>query len=166
MNVLIILFLVILFSAVYAGWRGAPWVPTKKKDVERFLKLANIESGQKVYDIGCGDGRIICAASNAGAKAHGYEIFLAPYIFAKIKSLFYKNCKIKFKDFWSADLSDADVVYFFLMPHQYKKLEKKLKNELKGGTKVIAYVWPIENWVPKKVDVLPNHSNLYLYEIN
>ena len=165
MNILIILFLVILFSAVYAGWRGAPWVPTKKKDVERFLKLADIKPGQKVYDIGCGDGRIICAASNAGAKGVGYEIFLAPYFFAKIKSLFYKNCKIKFKDFWRADLSDADIIYIFLIPQQYKKLEKKLRNELKKGTKVIAYVWPIEEWQPKEMDVLKNYLNLYLYEI-
>ena len=169
--ILLTIFFIFLLTAVYAGVRGAPWVPTKSKDLERFLKLAEFKPGDKFYDLGCGDGRLVVAAAKAGAIATGFEISLFPYLLAMLRVLFAsrdvrKNIKIKFRDFWKEDLSDASVIYFFLMPKIFAKLEKKLLAELKPGAKVIVYVWPFQNWTAKKIDVYPKRPKIYLYEIS
>ena len=168
MNLLVLVLLIVVATFAYAGLRGAPWVPTRGHDLERFLKLADIKPGQKVYDLGCGDGRIVCAAAKAGAQAQGFEISLLPYFFAKIRSLFCPSggsCKIRYRDFWNVNLGDADVVYFFLMQKCYPKLKEKLERELKPGTKVIAYVWPIAGWTPVAVDTAKGYPPMYLYKI-
>ncbi len=122
MQLIIILFiLTFVITFAYAGLRGAPWVPTKSQDVERFLRLANIKPGQKVYDLGCGDGRMVCAATKKGAVAQGFEISLLPFLFANIRRFFQKErkkIKIYYKDFWNYNLGDADIIYFFLI-HNY-----------------------------------------------
>jgi len=176
--ILFILIFVVAVTFAWAGHRGAPWVPTWGSDVSRFLKLANIKRGERVYDLGCGDGRLVAVSSKAGARAVGFEISLFPYFIAKIRGFFLKRDKrgrsspfvpwhytIKYKDFWGANLRDADVVYFFLMPKIYPKLKQKLEKELKKGTRVIAYVWPIEGWTPIKIDKLDKKSTIYLYQI-
>ncbi len=154
----------ILLSAVYAGWRAAPWVPTSRIDVGRIIKLAEIQPGQKFYDLGSGDGRIICAAAREGATAEGIEISILPYCLSRIRSLFRGKSKITFGDFWWKDLSDANIIYFFLMPKVYPKLKSKFKNELKSGTKIIARTWPFKDWEPLAVDVSEGCSALYLYQ--
>ena len=166
--ILIAFIFLFLVTFVYAGWKGAPWVPTRRNDVKRFLKIAKIQQGQKVYDLGSGDGRIVYAAAQAGAKAEGFEISLFPYLLSQARLLFLKNkekYKIKYKDFWHVNLDDADIVYFFLMPKVYHKLKIKFEKELKKGTKVIAYVWPIDDWKSLRVDAVKGQSNLYLYQI-
>lgn len=158
----------LLLSFVYAGFIGAPWVPTKKKDIERFIKIANIKQGQTMYDLGCGDGRLVMAASRAGADARGLEISLIPYLLAKIKSIGYSpNLKLKiyYKNLWKYDLSDADVIYVWLMPAAMPKLKKKFEAELKPGTKVVAYIWPIKGWKPIKTDKQKGGADIYLYEM-
>lgn len=163
----IILFICIATFA-YGSFRAAPWVPTWKGDVERFLRLAAIQPGERVYDLGCGDGRLICAAAKAGAQAQGFEVALIPYLLARIRIAHMrlgKICKLRYKDFWFADLRDADVVYFFLMPDIFPKLKVKFERELKKGTRVISYVWPIKGWEPCSVDVKERKPNLYLYQL-
>ncbi|MBL7058229.1 hypothetical protein ISS03_02725 [Patescibacteria group bacterium] len=161
----IIYFLLVSFA--YACLKGAPWVPTWNGDMQRFLELADIKKGQKMYDLGCGDGRLVCIAANAGAKAVGFEISIFPYLLACFRVIFSRtpNCKIQFKNFWQVDLGDADIVYFFLMPKFYPRLKEKLEKELRVGTKVIAYSWAIEGWVPLKKSTHQNKVNMYLYEI-
>lgn len=132
------------------------------------MKLANIKPGQKVYDLGCGDGRVVVAAARAGANAQGFEISLFPFILASIRRLWQKNkarIRISYRDIWSVNLSDANIVYFFLMPKVYPKLRVKLGKELRKGAKVIAYVWPMKEWQPVKADLTEGYSKIYLYEM-
>ncbi|MCX6789652.1 MAG: class I SAM-dependent methyltransferase [Candidatus Gribaldobacteria bacterium] len=165
---LLLIILVLAGTAAYAGWRAAPWAPTFKADTERFLKLANIKPGQKIYDLGCGDGRLVVAAGEAGAVAIGFEISLLPYSIAKwriLSSPFKKKCSIKFRDFWRADLSNADIVYFFLMPKIFTKIKNKLEKELKPGAKVIIYAWPMDGWTALATDCPIGKTPIYLYQI-
>ncbi len=168
-NFLVIITLVFIGTFAYAGISAAPWFPTKKRDLKRFIDLADIKPGQKVYDLGCGDGRLVFEAAQCGAFAMGYEISLLPYILAKARLFFAdreikKRAAIYFKDFWSVDLSDADLVYVFLTPRINPKMKIKLEKELHHGARVIAYAWPLEGWNPKVVDRADNRLNLYIYE--
>jgi SAM-dependent methyltransferase len=161
-----IIFLLFIGTFIYAGLRGAPWVPTKKKDVQRFLDLANIKPSDIVYDIGCGNGRMVIAAAAKGANAVGFEVSLFPYLLAIINKLIKKSkAKIKYRDLWHVNLGEADLVYFFLMPERIKKLKSKFEQELKPGARVISYVWPIDGWEPIKIDECEGQPKLYLYEI-
>jgi SAM-dependent methyltransferase len=166
---LLFIFIILLLATfAYGAVRGAPWLPTRFVDVERFLNLCELKPEQKVYDLGSGDGRLVCAVAKNGGNAVGYEVSLFPYLISKIRYLFCKNKAktiIKFKDFWNADISDADVVYFFQIPRIYSKLKNKLEKELKKGVKVVAYVWPVEGWEPVKIDKKTGYPNLYLYEM-
>src|SRR3989344_5870054 len=125
MPIFIILIILFLGSFAYAGILAAPWFPTWSRDITRFLKLAEIKPGEKFYDLGCGDGKLVFAAAGAGARAVGYEISLLPYLIALGRSFYVKNTKIIFKNFWKADLSDADVVYIFLTPKVNPKVKIK-----------------------------------------
>lgn len=161
------IFILILFlflgSFAYAGVRAAPWFPTWSRDIERFLKLAEIKPGDKFYDLGCGDGKLVFAAAGAGAEAVGFEISLLPYLLAISRSWSVKNSKIIFNDFWKADLSNADVVYLFLTPKVNPKAKEKLERELRLGTRVIAYTWPIDGWTAVKEDFQKSRPPMYLY---
>jgi len=157
--------ILILVTAGYAGLRAAPWFPTGSMAKKKFLELADIKPGEKFYDLGCGDGRMVAAAAEAGAKAVGFEISLLPHIVAKIRCLFLPNAKIRYRDFWRYNLSDADLVYFFLTPQIYPKLKKKFEDELKSGARVAAYVWPIEGWTPVKIYKEAGQSGIFFYEI-
>ena len=165
---LLVLILLILFTFAYGGWRGAPWVPAKKADIERILQLVELKEGVKFYDLGAGDGRLIAEAAKKGAEAVGYEIAIVPYFIAKLRILFLNKktrCKIIYKDFWFVDLKDADVIYFFLMPKTIEKLKPKLEKELKRGAMVISYIFPINGWEALKTDKNKGRSSIYLYEI-
>lgn len=158
----------ILLSFFYSIFRAISWVPMWPKDLKRFLKLAELKEGQCVYDLGCGDGKILFASAKLGAIAKGYEISVLPYIIAQLRWLFSKNKKnvsIKFQDFWLADLSRADVIFFFLIPRIYPKLKEKLQRELRPGTKIITYVWPFKDWPPARIDKIENRPTMYLYII-
>jgi len=166
MYILLTIILIILLTSVFASWKGAPWVPTWSADIDRVLKLADIKKGQKFIDLGCGDGRLVQAAARAGAQAIGYEISLLPFLAAKIRQIFAReNYKIYFKNFWEVDLKDVDIVYVFLMEKAYPRLKQKLEKELKTGTKVITYVWPLANWQKKSCNQKQKQPNLYLYII-
>ena len=163
---LFILIFLILLTFFYSLLRAISWVPMWSKDLVRVLNLAQIKSGQKFYDLGCGDGKMVLAAAKVGAQAEGFEISVLPYLVAKIRQLVSKEkIKIKFKDFWLTDLSQADVVFFFLIPRIYPKLKNKLNKELKPGTKVIAYVWPIDGLEPVQIDKVLGRPTIYLYQI-
>ena len=158
---------ILLLTFAYGAVRGAPYVPTWGSDVNRFLKrVGNIHS-KKVYDLGCGDGRLVVAAARRGADAVGYEVSCIPYILARIRVLFAsaRSVHIRFRDFWFEDISDADVVYVFLMQKVYPKLKAKCEKELRPGTIVVLYVWPMDGWEPVAVDEAEGQPNLYIYKM-
>ena len=61
-------------------------------------------------------------------------------------------------------MSEADVVYFFLMPDKMERLRTKFEKELKSGAKVVSYVWPIPGWETENVDKKEGFPDLFLYK--
>ena len=162
-----LIFLAIILTMAFAAISAAPWVPARSSDVKRILKLAQIKKGQKVYDLGCGDARLVCAFAKEGAKATGYEISLIQYLQSLIRLFFVGNlnASVKFKNFWNEDLHDADIIYIFLMSHIYPKLKEKFRKELKKGTTVIVYAFKIDGWEPVLVDEIKGKQPIYVYKI-
>lgn len=159
-----ILFIIglLFFSAGIGGWLAAPYVPTRSRDIARFLELAEIKTNDVVYDPGCGDGKILVAAASRGADARGFEISILNYLFCKI---FRRNIKVSFKNFFKADFRDADIVYMFLSPKAHKKMGEILRKQMKKGSRIIAYAWPIEGWEPEKINRAASQPDLFLYRI-
>jgi hypothetical protein len=155
---------IFLVSFLYASLRAAPWVPMHAKDVDRIMALAKLKKGEIFFDLGAGDGRSLEGAGKNGARAIGFEISLLPFLLSLIRKIFF-NAKFKmlFKDFWQEDLSSADVVFFFLMPKIFPRLNEKLEKELKPGTRIISYVWPLPDWTPEVIDEAAGRPKLRLY---
>jgi len=151
---MVMLGLVLIFaiSAIWAGFRAAPYVPTKTADVRRLLSLAEVKPGERVVDLGAGDGRIvIMAAKEFKAEAIGYEISLLPYLIAKLRISWLGSkvlVRVSFKDFFTVDLNQADVVTCFLTPAAMNKLAGKLRRELKPGARIVSYAFHLPGWEP------------------
>lgn len=161
-----IFFMVVLFTYAYGGIKAAPWVPMRGRDLSRINRLMPMKSDDVVYDLGCGDARTLTNALEQGAnRAVGYEVSLMPYILARIRGRKYKNkLQIHYTDFWKEDVSEATMIFLFLSYNAHAKLGKKFMHELRPGTRIATYVWPIEGWIPKVIDKTPGNLSLYIYE--
>ena len=108
---------------------GALFIATRTKVVKKMVALADIQRGEKVYDLGCGDGRLLIEANKKyGAEAIGIEI--SPFVFwlAKITTLIHRaKVTLVRGNIYKADFSDADVVFCYLMPEMMQKLEMACK---------------------------------------
>lgn len=141
--------LVAALGLLYITLSGAPFLPTHTKSIETMVRMANIRRGMKVADLGSGDGRILIAFARAGAEAHGYEInpLLVWYSRWKIKRAgLEKQCFVHTKNFWNVDFSTYAVVTLFGIRHIMARLEKKLQQELRPGSRVISHVFAFPTW--------------------
>ncbi|MCX7779044.1 MAG: 50S ribosomal protein L11 methyltransferase [Patescibacteria group bacterium] len=163
LKLLLVVFVIILlltFSLPFFG--GVPYVPTPEKRVKKMLELAQLKQGEKLVDLGSGDGRILIEAARIGAEAVGYEI--DPLLVLTSKKLIKKEglenkIKIYRKSFWQADLKDADVVTFYGITGIMGRMEKKLLRELKPGARVCSYVFAFPRWEPVRYE-----SGIFLYQ--
>ncbi len=121
--------LLVVASMAYAAVSAAPWVPTRKGDITRFLSLIDVRPGMKLYELGCGDGRLVMrAVKERGVAGVGIELSLAQVIVAYIRKLATGSpARILWKNLFRVNLSDADIVYLFLMPRAYEKIRSKLE---------------------------------------
>ena len=138
-----ILFLCLAFMT------GGPFVPSSKRSVAAMVKLAKLRPGQTVIDVGSGDGRVLFEAAKQGANAVGIEI--NPYLvhYTRIRAFlghYRGNITVLWKNLWSADLIQADVVFVYLIPWKMEVLAAKLQKELKPGSLVISNSFIFPGW--------------------
>lgn len=145
--IVITIVLAVLALTLYALIIGAPPVPTPKRVAKQILKAANIKKGEIVYDLGCGDGRLVFSAAMAGAKATGFEISPIVFTWAYLNKIIRtSSAKILWRDFLMADISDANTIFLYMYPTTIKLfLKKKFEKQLKPGTKVISFAFEIKN---------------------
>ena len=143
---------VLCTAVVLPATRGALYVSTSRVRISAFLDAVPMKAGQLLVDVGCGDGRILRQVGRRyGVRALGYELNLLAYLKAKIFCLGCRNIQIKWRNFWAADLSDADVVFCYLFPDVMGDLGAKLKSDLKPGAVVVSCNFPIPGFSPKRV---------------
>jgi SAM-dependent methyltransferase len=168
-----------LFSVFVAGQPAAhsrrpdvPYVPTTDEAVASMLKLADIKPSDVVYDLGCGDGRIVIAAAKKfGARGVGIDIDPVRIREANENAKragVAKLVQFQEKDLFKADIHDANVVMLFLLNSVNLKLRPKLLRELKPGTRIVSNTFDMGDWKPDEetaVDAVDNGMFLsqYLY---
>jgi ribosomal protein L11 methylase PrmA len=130
------------------------FVPTPQEVVEDMLRLANVQKGDVLYDLGSGDGRIaITAARKYGIKATGIDIDPERIREANenAKKAGVTNLvQFRQEDLFAADFKDATVITLYLLPDLNVKLRPKLWNELKPGTRIVSHQFEMGAWKPEK----------------
>jgi SAM-dependent methyltransferase len=140
-----------------------PFVPTTDEAVQAMLKLADVKKTDVVYDLGCGDGRIVIAAAKSyGAHAVGIDI--DPVRIAEAK----ENAKtagvenlVRFEenDLFRADIHEASVVTLFLLSSVNLKLRPKLLQDLKPGTRIVSNTFDMGDWKADKEVTVGNQDD-------
>jgi 2-polyprenyl-3-methyl-5-hydroxy-6-metoxy-1,4-benzoquinol methylase len=136
------------------------YVPTPQEVVDEMLKLANVQKTDVVYDLGCGDGRIVISAARLGARGVGIDINPE-----RIKESNENAAaagvtdRVTFRneDLFTSDISPATVVTLYLLPARLAKLRPKLWKELKPGTRIVAHDFDLGDWKPEKTVELEGH---------
>jgi SAM-dependent methyltransferase len=148
--------------------KDVPYVPTPEGVVARMLEMAEVKSGDVVYDLGCGDGRIVIAAvQKPGVR--GVCVDIDPARITESKA----NAKaagvegrIKFvqADLFEVPFADATVVTMYLLPAVNLRLRPRLLNELRPGTRIVSHAFDMGDWQPEQ-KVLENGSAIYRWTI-
>ncbi|MDB4977868.1 MAG: hypothetical protein JWM56_54 [Candidatus Peribacteria bacterium] len=141
---------------LYAMITGAPFVPTSGRTMRTMLGLAAIQPGEHVYDLGCGDGRLLLRAAGKGAKAVGYELSVPTYALARLRCVFRRNIRVRFADFWSQSYGDADVIFCYLLTDSMRHFETRIWPGLPAGCRVVSHAFSMKNvpYAQKKDGVL------------
>jgi len=134
-----------------------PYVPTPMEVVNKMLDMGKVGRNDVLYDLGCGDGRIvITAAKERGARGVGVDI--DPQRIAEANENAQKagvQDRVQFRqgDLFKADFSPATVVTLYLLPDINKKLRPQLWRQLKVGTRVVSHAFDMgDEWPPERTE--------------
>ena len=144
------------------------YVPTPQSVVDAMLKLAGVKAGDVVYDLGCGDGRLVVSAAKLGARGVGVDIDPARVneANANVKKEGVANrVKILHADLFLTDIREATVVTLFLLPDLNVRLRPKLWKELKPGTRVVSHLFDMGDWKPDQRITVNENNIVYLWTI-
>ncbi|MEW6299302.1 MAG: class I SAM-dependent methyltransferase [Thermodesulfobacteriota bacterium] len=145
-----------------------PYVPTPPNVVEEMLRLANVTADDVLYDLGCGDGRIvITAARQFGARGVGVDI--NPQRISEAEANARQagvTDRVRFlqQDLFEADLRDATVVTLYLLPTVNLKLRPVLLHALRPGARVVSHEFHMDDWRPDRTVRVDDHK-VYLWVI-
>lgn len=151
----------------------APFVPTPMEVVENMLELAEVKKTDVVYDLGCGDGRIVVtAAEKYGARGVGVDYNIERINeareLAKEKKVEHL-VKIIYQDVMKVDFSEATVVTLYLLESSNVLLQPNLEKYLKPGSRVVSHDFNMPGWTAKKVETVSidewYESTIYLWVI-
>ena len=168
--ILFLLATLILF--LYGFWSiipvlaGLPWRPTETGRTRKAFELAKVQPGEVVYDLGCGDGRVlVMAVRDFQAEAVGVEISLLHCWLSRFNARANKvrdHVSIRQGDFYSADLHDADVVFAYMTSRQVGRLKPHLERQLRPDARVVTISFDMDGWEPQEVD---RDELIFLYQM-
>ncbi|MCX8022197.1 MAG: 50S ribosomal protein L11 methyltransferase [Syntrophorhabdaceae bacterium] len=145
-----------------------PYEPTSYEIAREMLNLAEIKKGDIVYDLGCGDGRlVIMAAKDRGAKGIGVDLDpqrIRESIENAKREKVLDQVEFYVKDLFKTDIRRADVILLYLWPEVNLKLRPKLLKELRPGTRVVSHSHSMGDWEADGMKEVANHR-IYLWYI-
>ena len=129
------------------------YVPTRQTVVDAMLNVVKVKAGDVVYDLGCGDGRIVVSAAKLGARGIGIDI--DPQRVAEANQNVQRNgvgdrVKILNQDLFTTNFSDASVVALYLLPSLNLRLRPILWKTLKPGTRIVSHDFDMGDWKPEQ----------------
>ncbi|MBV9505624.1 MAG: class I SAM-dependent methyltransferase [Acidobacteriia bacterium] len=145
-----------------------PYVPTDNAVVDAMLKMAGVGASDTVYDLGCGDGRIVVmAAKNYGA--HGVGVDINPIRIQEARENAKRNnveSLVRFEegDLFDADIHNATVVTLYLLPNVNVRLRPKLLSDLKPGTRIVSHSFDMGDWKPEK-EAQVQGATIYMWTV-
>ena len=165
------LLLVSLLAQAFPVVPRAPYVSTPHDVVDRMLTLAKVDSRDVVYDLGCGDGRIVIAAAQKfGARGVGIDIDPARIYDAEANAKragVEKLVTFRLQDALEADVSDATVVTLYMLSAINVKLRPILTTQLRKGSRIVSHSFAMGDWEPEYVDTFRDAAGttrtLYLW---
>jgi len=162
LSLALVLSLTYMVYLLYAIVSAAPFVPTSAQPMRTMLRLAQIHPGERVVDVGSGDGRLVLAAADIGAEALGIEINPILYVWSVIRAKVKRQSRAAFcrANFWHTDLARADVLMVYCLPGKMERLEKKIKKEMQPGARIVVHAFPFPSWQYTQKD-----GKVYLYKI-
>ncbi|MCS7026598.1 MAG: class I SAM-dependent methyltransferase [Bryobacteraceae bacterium] len=153
----------------------APYYPTPEYVVEKMLQFGGLKRGERMFDLGSGDGRVvIMAAQKFGAYATGVELDddLWKQSSNRIRSLgLEKQARIIHGDILAQDYSTANLITVYLLPSSNDKIKPLLEKQLKEGTRIVSHDFEFAGWKPEKTETIEDDGEgrshtLYLYRIS
>jgi SAM-dependent methyltransferase len=161
--------LCLTFASVVRGEveKDVPYVPTPQPVVDKMLELAAPKEGEKIYDLGCGDGRIVVtAAKKYGCTGIGVDI--DPERIEEANENAKKagvTDKVKFieKNLFEMDFADADILGMYLLTSVNAKLKPKILAEMKPGARVVSHAFDMGDWKPDKTVRVKESADRVIY---
>ena len=136
---------------------GAGYTPTPRKKVVEALELVEVGRDDVFYDLGCGTGVALVEASKLCDRVKGIEIEPLRWLIASLRA---RDAKVILGDLFKQDLSDADVIFMFQYAGRINdRIARKIKNEVRPGTRVVSYLHPIEG-----MRLLRKQADIFVYE--
>ena len=142
-------------SLIYSSFMGSPFVPIKSEEIKAIYNRIKLKDNDIIIDLGCGDGRFIhWAAKNHNIHGYGFDINPLLINYAKFGSKRQKinNTFFQVKNIFDCDISQANYIYFFLLPSLIEKMKLKLEKETKKDCVIISHGFPVLNWEKYLID--------------
>lgn len=172
MIVLVALWLSLLFFVIVLLWNlipalyGLPSVAAKPERIRNALKLANLSENEMLYDLGAGDGRVLLIASrDFGARAVGLEVgpIQCIWVWLRITAAgLGDRIRVRWKNFYKADLQDADVVYVYATSREVTRIASHLEKQMRKGSRLVSISADFPEWEPSSFD---DHDLIFVYEM-
>jgi 16S rRNA A1518/A1519 N6-dimethyltransferase RsmA/KsgA/DIM1 with predicted DNA glycosylase/AP lyase activity len=150
----------ICFTAVL--FFGAPYLPTRRAQIDAALQLAKLKRGETLLELGCGDGRVLIAAAQKGIKSVGYELNPVLFLVAWFRTRRYRNyARVIWGDFWRKDWPEHQAIFTFLLPKLMPKLNKKIIQSKHKPVKLVSYAFEVPD---RSADAEKAGVFLYFYK--
>lgn len=140
---------VIIFCFGFVLLFGPPYLPTLSKQMKIALNLADLQPGQTLLELGCGDGKVLIAAAQQGVRVVGFELNPLLVLVCKLRCWRYRQLvQVHWANFWTRPWPPTDVIFIFGLPRLMKKLDKKIIQLKHKPVKLISFAFEIPDRVP------------------
>ena len=135
---------VVLFCFGFVLLFGAPYLPTLSDQVANAFELAELQPGQTLLELGCGDGKVLVAAAQQGYRVIGYELNPLLFVICWFRIRRYRRqAEVHWGNFWTQPWPQADVIFVFLLQTYMHKLDTKIMQSAPKPVKLVSVAFTI-----------------------
>ena len=159
----VLLFVLLFFLAqiISIFTADAPFVPIPREIEDKIIESLKLNEDSVLYDLGCGDGRVLKSAVEKypNIKAVGIEIAFIPYLLARFKTRKNKNIEIRREDIFKTDIANATHIFTYLYPKVMEKLMPVLEKKCRSGTRIVSCDFEDKNRKPTEIIELSKNNS-------